>query len=124
IGFRHGTESVDAPARQGARLRRTVKYGARSATQPGRMQRRSNAGVIMKRSTKGPSAILHPEAPVLQEVEVLVNNREVAVLLPGEQPEELLLLRVGGGLRHPVVHLAPPGLEGERLPPAAGRAAG
>jgi hypothetical protein len=41
------TESVDAPRRQGARLRRTFKYAARSATQQERMQRRSNATGLM-----------------------------------------------------------------------------
>src|SRR4030042_3928271 len=50
--MRRSTESVDAPRRQGARLRRTAKYGARSATQQERMQRRSNAAVFMKWATK------------------------------------------------------------------------
>ena len=51
------TEGVEAQSSQGARLRHSGAYAAGSATPLGRMQRRANASVFLRRSTKAAAVL-------------------------------------------------------------------
>src|SRR4030042_1485072 len=52
-----------------------------------------------------PFPVLHPESPPLEEIEIFVDDVEVAVFLGRKKLEEPLLLGMGRGFRHPYVHL-------------------